>query len=253
MSCDLLVFGAHPDDAELAFGGLLASCVDRGLTVVVVDATRGERGTRGDAETRARESLEAARRLGVTERLQLGLPDLGLEAGDTLQRRKVITTIRERRPRLVLGPHPEEGHPDHAALAGILRAAVEEARFEGSLAAGATHVVVQLFHAWPAAGADQGGGAGGGGGWGGGAIADISETFERKRQALAAYASQFEGDGPATRLASGDFLQLVEARARVAGAALGVRYGEGLCWRGAASLAALSLLALAPTHGKGPA
>jgi bacillithiol biosynthesis deacetylase BshB1 len=249
MSCDLLVVSAHPDDAELTFGGLIAGATERGLRVVLADATRGERATRGDAATRAREAAEAARRLGVEVRAQLELPDLGLQGGDPGQRRALVECLRRERPQIVLGPHPEEGHPDHQALARLLRDAVEEARIGGSQADGERHVVRQLFCAWPAAGADQSGGAGAGGALGGGAVVDVTSTFARKREAIAAYASQFSGKGPETRLTGDGFLELVEARARLAGAAVGVRYGEGICWRGAASVDALALLAAAPVLG----
>ncbi len=244
MSCDVVALGAHPDDAELSFGGVLAGCAARGGRVVILDATRGERGTRGDAATRAQEAQEAARRLGVAERRVLGLPDLGVRSGDLAQRRALVEALRELRPRLVLAPHPDEGHPDHGALARLARDAVEEARFAGSPAAGEPFAVQQLLHAWPAAGGDQAGGAGGGGRWGGGVVLDVSPFFARKRTALEAYASQFAvGPGAATRLSRGDFLALVEARARVAGAALGVAYGEGLVWRGAVDAAVFAVLA----------
>lgn len=245
---DILALGAHPDDAELAFGGVLAAYAAAGRRAVVVDATRGERGTRGDAATRAREAEEAARRLGLAARRTLELPDLGLSAGDPEQRRALVAVLRAFAPRLVLAPHPAEGHPDHGALAELARQAVEEARFAGSLSGGAPHAALLLLHAWPAAGADQSGGAGGGGAFGGGVVVDVSAHFATKRHALEAYASQFTpGPGAVTRLSGGDFLALVEARARVAGAAIGVRFGEGLVWRGAAPADALAALAACGT------
>ena len=44
---DLLVFGAHPDDAELGAAGTIASAVAEGKSVGIIDLTRGELGTRG--------------------------------------------------------------------------------------------------------------------------------------------------------------------------------------------------------------
>ena len=38
---DLLVLGAHPDDAEVHAGGLLALCARRGLKAAILDATCG--------------------------------------------------------------------------------------------------------------------------------------------------------------------------------------------------------------------
>ena len=76
---DLLAIVAHPDDAELACGGTLAGAVRRGYRVGVLDLTRGEMGTRGTPETRAREAHAAARALGLHHRENLGLPDSALE------------------------------------------------------------------------------------------------------------------------------------------------------------------------------
>jgi bacillithiol biosynthesis deacetylase BshB1 len=235
---DVLAVGAHPDDAELSFGGALARLSDAGARVVVLDLTAGERGTRGDPETRSREAAESARVLGVT-REGLGLPDLGLRAEDPAQTRALVEAIRRHRPGLVLAPHPEEGHPDHRHASALVERACFEARLAKAAAGGERHVVDQLLFAWPAAGAAQAAGAGGGGGMGGGFVVDVSETYARKRRALECYRSQFDaGPGPETRLSAGGFLELVEARARLAGAAVEVRYGEGFTYRGALRLAA---------------
>ena len=53
---DLVVFAAHPDDAELCCGGLLLNTVRSGRTATVVDLTRGELGSLGTPELRAQEA-----------------------------------------------------------------------------------------------------------------------------------------------------------------------------------------------------
>jgi bacillithiol biosynthesis deacetylase BshB1 len=236
MSASVLAIGAHPDDAELSYGATIARLTALGERVTIVDLTAGERASRGDRETREREAAEAARLLGAG-RVCAGLPDQGLVGEDLEQRRTLVEIIREHRPRIILAPHPAEGHPDHRAASQLVELAAEEARFWRSAAAGERHVVDQLFFAWPAAGADQSGGAGGGGEMGGGVIVDVGGFLPHKLDALRAHGSQFAaGEGPETRLASSGFLDLVEARARVAGAAIGVKYGEGFLWRGALAL-----------------
>ena len=53
---DVLAIGAHPDDVELACGGLLIKLARQGKRVAVLDLTRGEMGSRGDAGQREREA-----------------------------------------------------------------------------------------------------------------------------------------------------------------------------------------------------
>ena len=76
MKLDILVFGAHPDDAELGAGGTIAKEIALGKKVGIVDLTRGELGTRGSAEIRDKESAAAAKVLGVAvrENLKFGAP-----------------------------------------------------------------------------------------------------------------------------------------------------------------------------------
>ena len=55
MKLDVLVVAAHPDDAEICVGGTLLLAKAAGKRIGIVDMTRGEMGTRGTAEDRARE------------------------------------------------------------------------------------------------------------------------------------------------------------------------------------------------------
>lgn len=68
MKLDILVFGAHPDDAELGAGGTIAKEVSRGKKVGIIDLTRGELGTRGTAEIRDQEAARAADVLNIAVR-----------------------------------------------------------------------------------------------------------------------------------------------------------------------------------------
>ena len=56
---DVLVLATHPDDAESTCGGTIAQLVSRGARVGVLDASRGEMGTRGTPESRAQECAAA--------------------------------------------------------------------------------------------------------------------------------------------------------------------------------------------------
>jgi LmbE family N-acetylglucosaminyl deacetylase len=91
---DVLAIAAHRDDAEQTCGGVLIRAAERGYRTGVLDLTAGEMGTRGDAETRAREAEEAAREMLLAWRGNLGLPDAKLEA--TLEAKLAIAAkIRE--------------------------------------------------------------------------------------------------------------------------------------------------------------
>ena len=50
MNLDVLAFGAHADDAELSCGGTLIKLAGMGYKTGVIALTRGETGTRGNAE-----------------------------------------------------------------------------------------------------------------------------------------------------------------------------------------------------------
>ena len=50
--CAALAVGPHPDDVEIAAAGTLLQLRDAGLTVGVVDCTRGEKGSRGTQQDR---------------------------------------------------------------------------------------------------------------------------------------------------------------------------------------------------------
>ena len=101
MKLDILVFAAHPDDAELACSGTIIKHVEQGLKVGIVDLTRGEMGTRGTAETRAKESDEATKILGIHARENLNLDDCFFDLSKTSQL-EIIRAIRKYQPEIVL-------------------------------------------------------------------------------------------------------------------------------------------------------
>jgi N-acetylglucosamine malate deacetylase 1 len=112
MSLDILAIAAHRDDVEQTCGGTLLKMAQRGQRTGVLDLTKGEMGTRGSAEDRAREANDAARILGITWRRALDIPDGRVE--NTWENRlKVASVIRETRPRVVILPYWKGRHPDH--------------------------------------------------------------------------------------------------------------------------------------------
>src|SRR5690348_8762016 len=117
-TADILAIAAHRDDVEQTCGGTLLRMGARGLRTAILDLTRGEAGTRGTAEERAREAAEAARILGVGWREALDLPDGAIE--NTVEnRKKIARVVRELRPRVVILPYWKARHPDHAIVATL--------------------------------------------------------------------------------------------------------------------------------------
>jgi len=231
---DLLVVGAHPDDLELHFGGIAAKAAADGLRVVGLDLTRGERATRGDAPTRAREAEASAQVLGLAERLNAGLPDSGVHHLDPAQVGTVVELLRRVRPRWVLAPHPEDAHPDHREGGRLLERALFFAHVGGYPAVGERHYAHGLLFDWPESGSRAD--AFGARFASSGLVVDISGHWEAKRRALECYGSQFApGGGEATRLNRPTFLAGVEARARRWGELVGVDHGEALVFAGAVS------------------
>ncbi len=221
MSVDALFFGAHPDDVELTSGGLAALLASHGHAVGIVDLTRGESASRGTAEERAGEAAAAAVALGIAGRHTLALPDLGLDRHDPAQMRAIVACLREQRPRLVVAPDRHDAHPDHIEASHLVARACYLAGLARFPAPGERHrperVLFALYRTSPPAHL----------------VVDITPVWERRVAALAAHRSQMgDGAGPATYLTAPDFPAEVEARARVFGAAIGARYGEGYRSRG---------------------
>ena len=70
---DLLAFGAHPDDVEIAMGGTILSLKAKGAKVVVCHLTDGEPTPYGNRKTRLKEAEKAARLLKLDDYLVLSL------------------------------------------------------------------------------------------------------------------------------------------------------------------------------------
>ncbi len=116
---DILVFGAHPDDAEFGMGASMVKFVRTGASVALCVLTRGEAGTFGNGDQREQEMREAARRLGGELEI-LSFSDCAIF--DTYEARvRVAEIMRRFRPKLVFAPyhtnpgsHKDGGaHPDH--------------------------------------------------------------------------------------------------------------------------------------------
>lgn len=118
----ILVFGAHPDDAELRASGVAAKWAALGHHVKFVSATNGDIGhwqmAGGPlAQRRYAEVQKAAQILGITTDV------LDIHDGEllpTLENRRLFTRkIREWNADIVISHRPNDYHPDHRYV-GVL-------------------------------------------------------------------------------------------------------------------------------------
>lgn len=218
MTLDVLAIAAHPDDAEMTVGGTLAKLADRGYRVGIVDMTRGEMGSRGTPEQRDVEAAEAAKVLGVSERVNLDLGD-GLLENTLANRVKVIEQIRRFRPQLVIAAYWDDLHPDHRATGYIVRDCMYPCGFAKFPAEGKPHRPKEFLYFMQHWGFDPS------------FIVDITGYHEQKLEAVRCYHSQLYQPGENDKLtwiSDPNFLARLEARARNFGSMIRTDFGEPL-------------------------
>ena len=157
----LMLFAPHPDDESLGCGVALHRAVSAGATIRVVYATDGENNPlpqrwlfrkwrlnpsdrRRWGKWRRSEALAALRTLGIrpTQVAFLGLPDQELsillmrDCQSILD--QVAAIVSDFCPTDLLIPSPSDTHPDHSALAVILRLALNTSS--------ANHVETRTWH-----------------------------------------------------------------------------------------------------------
>lgn len=124
----IIVFGAHPDDAEYKTAGTAVKWARLGHHVKLVSVTNGDIGHWKEAGgplalRRAAEAKACAEKLGVTSQV------LDIHDGEllpTLENRKLITrVIREWKADIVIAHRPWDYHPDHRYV-GVL---IQDAAF----------------------------------------------------------------------------------------------------------------------------
>lgn len=213
---DALAFSPHPDDAEMGCGGLLLKLKDKGYRTGIIDLTRAELSTNGNLKTREEEIKEASKILGLDIRENLGLEDANIK-NDYDSRLKVISAIRKYRPELALIPFWRDRHPDHENSYKLLKDAIFISglkKFKTGLDSYRPDVVISYmlhYEFKPSF------------------IVDISQYYNKKFSAVAAYKSQFYSDVAKkvmTHIASKYFFDIINSRHQCSGLKIRSEYGE---------------------------
>jgi LmbE family N-acetylglucosaminyl deacetylase len=193
----ILVVVAHPDDCDFGCAGSTARWTSEGREVSYCIVTDGDAGGSDRSATRAevaalrrREQTAAAAVVGVTDIVFLGHPDGRVQAGIDL-RRDISRVIRQRKPDRVVTQSPERNyqrifasHPDHLAAGEAALCAVypdsrnpfahmELLEKEGlePHSVGEVYLMATMK---------------------GDTVVDITDTIDRKLEALRCHASQYD-------------------------------------------------------------
>ncbi len=219
---DILAIFAHPDDAALVCGGALVKASREGKRVGALDLTRGEAGSAGTPELRATEALAASQVMGLATRQNAALPDSQL-TNDHAARVVVANLIRQLRPRVVVTHWSAGRHPDHRVAAALAYDAAFLAGLKNfGRETGSTleaHRPETVVYATAFRGDAEPPSF----------VIDITDTIDRKIEAIACYASQFDGKTRAGEVLPGGDRPLpdqIRAHAARTGARIGVEYGE---------------------------
>jgi len=222
---DVLVLSAHPDDAEFGAAGTVAKWTDEGKAVIYVICTSGDKGTSDRSlapeklsKIRKKEQQAAAGVLGVKEVVFLGYPDQGLE--DTTElRQQIVRLIRTYQPGVLVTSDPYRRylwHRDHRIIGQVAMDAVfpyarVHLAYPDMLAQGLEPHKVEEILFWGAEDINY--------------RTDITDTFDRKIDALRCHASQmreFKNSDPVDwlrdrcrEMARGEAFELAEGFHRV--------------------------------------
>ena len=222
---DVLVLSAHPDDAEFGAAGTVARWTDEGQKIVYVICTNGDKGTSDRAlapdqlsKIRKKEQKAAAEVLGVQEVVFMGYSDQGLEDTPEL-REQIVRLIRTFRPRVLVTSDPYRQylwHRDHRIIGQVAMDAVfpyarDHLAYPDMLGQGLEPHKVEEILFWGAEDINY--------------RTDITDTFDRKIEALRCHATQireFKTTDPVNwlrercrEMAQGEAFELAEGFHRV--------------------------------------
>ena len=194
-SMNILAIGAHPDDIEYGCAGTLIKYAERDHRILLMILTGGEEG--GNGEERKREQSAAAEIIGAQQVFWGGYRDTQLPLNKKLID-KIEEVLVEVKPDLILVNYGDDTHQDHRILTEATMSATRYVRnvlfFEGP--------TTQNFNPQ--------------------VFVDISDTLERKFQALKSHESQVMK----TNIENMSIVELARANATFRGIQGRVKFAE---------------------------
>jgi LmbE family N-acetylglucosaminyl deacetylase len=219
----ILIIAAHPDDEVLGCGGTIARHADSGDQVQVLIVAEGSTSRQQERDrAQVRHELSALAKAAQTAGLILGaagvelldLPDNRLDSLDRLDLIKRIEGCVERhQPECVYVHHAGDVNVDHRRLHEVVVTACRPT----------PRYVVKRLLSFEVASSTEWQPPGSAPAFQPNWFVDISDQWERKRDALEAYSSEIR-DWPHARS-----LEAVEHLARWRGAQVGVEAAEAFC------------------------
>ncbi len=212
---DVVVFGPHPDDAEMGMAGTMIKMVRGGRRVLNVCLTRGERGTFGDTGVRQGEFEEANRLMGTVGRM-LDFPDTAV-TNDYEGKLRIARILREARPQVVFAPyhsnpfghHDGTANMDHYTTGELVRDGLKLARFKNVMPEVERHDVPFNYyymvpkHLTPTL------------------VVDVSDVMDGVTAAIEAYSTQMS-----IQKQENPILDTLKVLRRYSGLRIGKKYGE---------------------------
>ena len=227
MKIDILAIGVHPDDVELSCCGTLLRHISQGKKIGLLDLTRGELGTRGNANLRDEEAAESARKMGASFRKNLGMAD-GFFQYTEENLMKIIRFLRWCQPEIVLANAPDDRHPDHGRAAKLTADACfyaglvkietfdDAAKPQQKWRPEAVYHYIQDRDLKPDF------------------VVDITPFIDKKMELVQTFRSQFYQQGEnefenefSTPISGKDFLEFLKSKNRAFGRPTGVAFAEG--------------------------
>lgn len=120
---DVLIIGAHPDDAFIGAGGLMLKLQKQGLSILVVTVTAGENQST-DFETRSKEFFKSIQLCGVHgHQMQYKDGWLQFHAEDLCA--DILKLMAEINPKIIITHSCCDQHTDHKSVANAVNSAIE--------------------------------------------------------------------------------------------------------------------------------